>query len=172
MSVNEKRVPGLVRSLAVSGVTVALVLGSSVAAPAATALPPLPVVCESVSGSSVTMPDPENPGVVEYRGEGQITCVDLLDGLVVLGQSTYDGRFGGSDPYYHAKVVWDDGTFTEGRFTTFEDTVVAGQRVVLISGTNDAASTRYGGWDVAVTGASAGLGGENRAPVTVVTYTP
>jgi hypothetical protein len=166
-------------------VTGALAGVMALSAPPASAVDlPLPVACESTAQDVLGGVDPQHPDEVTVRGSGQILCVDATGGLIQKGVNTFHGRIpkascldSVSKGYLHSRVDWADGRVTSGTLTDFHETKINGVMVMTISGTNDAASTRYRGWDVSIVDAGLGGCGLPAAPsgatqVGVVTYLP
>ncbi|GAB3270639.1 hypothetical protein [Kineosporia babensis] len=136
----------------------ALCLGALVgAAPSASAainLPiPLPAVCTSTASDTVGEQNPDDPDSVIFHGTGEILCT-LGPDLLMTGTSTFSGTLpkgectgANSGLSYTARVDWKDGKYTTGTYTNFEQTTLNGTAAVLISGTTDASSTKFAGYE-------------------------
>ncbi|MFF5706613.1 hypothetical protein ACFY7H_29620 [Streptomyces sp. NPDC012794] len=164
----------------------ALCAGTALYAPASSAEPAAPVaaeavVCESTAQNTVKVPA---LGDTTFEGTGTITCKNAQGETLLEGATTFSGTTPAPDagdgvtPVYRARVDWKDGTVSTGTFTDVRQQVGAdGVVEVTINGVNDASSTRFASWSVAIAAQSARVSvdpsGEIHNKVTgTVTYTP
>ncbi|MFD9454161.1 hypothetical protein ACFWBC_13870 [Streptomyces sp. NPDC059985] len=139
----------------------ALCAGTALLAPAAAAKPAAAqsVVCESTARNTLEAPQLGNPTGTRFTGTGTITCEDDQGETALEGKTEFSGTLpsptADTKPEYRGRVEWSDGTVTTGTFTDFGTEM--GDDGVLrftIKGVNDAASTRFGGYAVSITGQS------------------
>lgn len=171
----------------VTGLAAALCAGLTILTPAASAAPVAldPVTCQTTSTSSPLPPQAGLPGQESFQGTGTVTCRDAQGEPYLEGESTFSGTLpsldattAGSAPVFRSRVDWSDGTVTTGTFTDFSTKPADnGALELTIKGTNDADSTRFGGYSVSATGQSvlAAPGPDGQIVNTqtgTVTYTP
>ncbi|WP_406152183.1 hypothetical protein [Streptomyces sp. NBC_01012] len=137
----------------------ALCTGMTLLSPAATAGPAAadPLVCESTAQASVEAPQPGDLDGTGFSGTGTITCTGTGGEPELQGTTRFSGTLpsptGGITPVYRGRVDWSDGMVTTGTLTDFSTQV--GEDGVLeftVKGINDAGSTRFGGYAVAISG--------------------
>ncbi|MGW6877824.1 hypothetical protein ACWGHA_36490 [Streptomyces xanthophaeus] len=145
----------------VTALATALCAGMTLLTPAAVAKPAAAesVVCESTSRDTLEAPQPGNPTGTRFTGTGTITCLDAQGQPYLEGTTEFSGTLPslttGATPLYSGRVDWSDGTVTTGTLTDFS--TQAGEGGILqftIKGSNDADSTRFGGYSVSITGQS------------------
>ncbi|WP_327303982.1 hypothetical protein OG730_10415 [Streptomyces sp. NBC_01298] len=137
----------------------ALCAGTALLAPAAAAKPAAAesVVCESTARGTLQAPQLGSP--TRFTGTGTITCRNEQGEPYLEGKTEFSGTLpsptADAKPESRSRVEWSDGKVTTGTFTDFGTEV--GDDGVLkftIKGVNDAASTRFGGYTVSITGHS------------------